>query len=266
MKTNKYLVTVNNLEIINDLKKVGITTFLFPLKGYTVGFPSTFEISEIKEDNAYLFINRILPSNDIDALKLILNNLPSNIKGIIFDDLGVLQIVKDLKLEKILYLNHFATNYESINLFLEYVDSLVISTDITKDEINAILEHVKKPLVLHSFGFVPVMYSRRTLLSNYNKHFNLESKKYAQLEDKLEHNKFFAYENEYGTVLFNHIPSNSLEISNNNILYYFINTAFLNNEQVLDLFDSVLNNKEINIEHDLGFLNKATIYKLKDVD
>lgn len=266
MKTNKYLVTVNNLEIINDLKKVGITTFLFPLKGYSVGFPATFEISEIKEDKAYLFINRILPSNDMDALKLILNNLPSNIKGIVFDDLGILQLIKDLKIEKILYLNHFATNYESINSFLEYVDSLVISTDITKAEIEVILANSKKPLVLHAFGYVPVMYSRRTLLTNFNKHFNIENKKSAKIEDTLVHNKFLAFENEYGTVLFHHVPSSALEISDNNILYYFINTAFLNDEQVLDLFDSVLNNKEINIEHDTGFLNKATIYKLKDVD
>ena len=115
MKLNNLLVTINNLEIINELKKVGVSTFLFPLKGYTVGFPNTYEIEDIKEENSYIFINRILPSDDIDQLKAILLNLPNNIKGIMFDDLGILEIIKNIEIEKVLYLNHFSTNYESIN-------------------------------------------------------------------------------------------------------------------------------------------------------
>lgn len=266
MKLSNLLVTVNNLDIIDDLKKVGVTTFLFPLKDYTVGFPNTFCITEIKEDNAYIFLNRILPSDDIDSLKEILNNLPDNIVGVVFDDLGVLEIVKDLEIKKILYLNHFCTNIESINHFLEYVDSLVISTDITEKEIMEILNNTSKPLTIYGFGYVPVMYSRRTLLSNFYKHFNLENKNSAHLNDKMVNNKFFAYENEYGTVLYHHIPSNSLEVKHNNILYYIINTSFLSDSEVIDLINSIKENKEININHDRGFLDKATIYKLKDVD
>ena len=106
MKLNNYLVTVNNLEIIDELKKVGVSTFLFPLKDYTVGFPNTFLITDIKEENSFIFINRILTSDEIDNLKLIINNLPNNIKGIMFDDLGILEIVKDLNIKKILYLKY----------------------------------------------------------------------------------------------------------------------------------------------------------------
>ena len=266
MKINNFLVTVNNLDIINDLKKVGITTFLFPLKGYTVGFPNTFEISDIKIDNAYIFINRILPSDEIDNLKKLLNEIPENIKGIVFDDLGVLEILKDSNLKKILYLNHFGTNYESVNHFLEFVDSMVISTDITKEEIEVILANAEKPLVIHAFGYVPVMYSRRTLLTNFNKYFNLENKSIANIKDKMANNKFFVYENEFGTVIYHHLPSNSLEIKHPNLLYYLINTAFLENDQVIDLFNALKHDKKINIEYDRGFLNRPTIYKLKDVD
>jgi len=266
MKQNNYLVTVNNLDLIEKLKKVGVSTFLFPLKDYTVGFPNTYEITDIKEDNAYIFINRILPSDDIDDLRKILNNLPNNIKGIMFDDLGVLELIKELAIEKILYLNHFSTNYESINSFLEYVDSLVISTDITKEEIEVILNKTNKPLIIYGFGYVPVMYSRRMLLTNFNKHFNLENKNISNIKDKMANNKFFAYENNFGTVLYHHLPSNSLEIKHDNIYYYLINTAFLKDEEVLNLFNSISNDSEINIPYDRGFLDKETIYKLKDGD
>jgi len=266
MEKNNYLVTVNNLDIIEKLKKVGVTAFLFPLKDYTVGFPNTYTLEEIKEENAYIFINRLIPSDEIDSLKEILKNIPKNIKGIMFDDLGVLEIIKDLNVEKILYKNHFSTNYESINAYLEYVDSLVISTDITKAEIELILKKASKPLILHGFGYVPVMYSRRTLLTNFNKNFNLEHKEIAHIKDQMANNKFFAYENAYGTVLFHHIPSNHLEINHNNIYYKLINTAFLSDEEVLNLFSSINNNEEIKLEHDNGFLYKETIYKLKDGD
>lgn len=263
MKLNNYLVTVNNLEIIDELKKVGVSTFLFPLKDYTVGFPNTFLITDIKEENSFIFINRILTSDEIDNLKLIINNLPNNIKGIMFDDLGILEIVKDLNIKKILYLNHFSTNYESINAFLEYVDSLVISTDITEYEIKEILEKATKPLVLNSFGYVPVMYSRRLLLTNFNKHFKLLNKNTATIKDKIADNKFFVFENEFGTVLYNNIPSSSLEIKHANILYYLVNTAFLSNEEIIKLFKEINDNKNVSIKHDNGFLERPTIYKLK---
>lgn len=264
MKLNKFLVTVNNLDIINDLKKVGVTTFLFPLRNYSVGFPNTFSLDEILEENAYVFINRILSSTEIDELKKLLYKIPENIKGIVFDDLGVLEIINDLKIDKILYLNHFGTNYESINYFLDYVDSMVISTDITQQEIYTILDNTKKPLTIYGFGYVPVMYSRRLLLSNFNQHFNLENINNANISDKIAKNKFKVYENEFGTILYHNKPSSSLQIEHDNILYHLINTVFLNDQEVLELFKSIRNNQEIKIEHDNGFLNKPTIYKLKD--
>lgn len=266
MKLNNFLVTVNNLDIIEKLKKVGVSTFLFPLKDYCVGFPTTYNISDILEENAYLFINRILSSDEIDSLKKHLNNIPKNIKGIVFDDLGILEIIKDLKTEKILFLNHFGTNFESVNYFLEYVDSMVISTDITKNEIEEILKKSNKPLVLYGFGHVSVMYSRRLLLTNFNMHFNLENKSRAIVSDKIANNTFKVIENEYGTVFYHHLPSSALEIKNDNILYYLINTVFFSDEEVIELLNCIKNNEDIKIVHDRGFLDTPTIYKLKDGD
>ena len=60
---NKFLVSINNLDDIEIYKKVGVTTFLFPLEGYAVGYPSifsVFDINKIKEENKYVLINRIL--------------------------------------------------------------------------------------------------------------------------------------------------------------------------------------------------------------
>ena len=45
-------------------------------------------------------------------------------------------------------------------------------------------------------------------------------------------------------------------------LYYFINSVFLTDEDIINF----ITNKELNTECDDGFLNKKTIYKLKDCD
>ena len=62
------------------------------------------------------------------------------------------------------------------------------------------------------------------------------------------------------------MPSSSLEIDHDNIMYYLINTNLMSDGDVLLLLNSIKNNEKIAITHDLGFLNRPTIYKLKDVD
>jgi len=256
MKNNKILITVNKLEDINRLKKLGITKLLFPLKGFCVGMPNTFLVSEIPCDG-YIFVNRILDNKGIDDLKEILSNLPTNIKGIIFDDLGVLEIIKNLQIEKILYLSHFNTNSESVNIYLDYVDSVIVSTDITREEIEYIIKNAKKEIVLFTFGYTGVMYSRRLLIDNYNKFYNLESENPIVI-DNTGH-KFIVYENEYGTYFYHEKLFNGLELMELDAKYYFINSVFLGIEQI----ENILKGNLDNLNCDKGFLYQETIYKLK---
>jgi len=237
MTKNKTLLLVNNYSLIAKLKEESNITFLFPLKDFTVGFENTFMLSDI-DIEGFIFINRILDNASIIKLKGILNNLPKNIKGIVFDDIGVLNVLLelDLKITKILFLNHLNCNYESINGYLKYVDSVVISTDITKEETEEILLKTTKPLVLYLFGHVNIMYSRRNLLTNYNKHFNKNISLNSWLDESMSHKKFHIIENEYGTVIYTSEPFNNLDLANNdNILYNLINTVFLTDTEVINI-------------------------------
>ena len=247
------------MDIIPKLKNKGIERFVFPLSFFCVGIPNTFSIEEIKEDNAYLLVNRLLDSESINKLDKILHSLPNNIKGIIFDDLGIIEITKDLSLEKILYCTHFNTNYESINYYFDYVDEVIVSTDITKDEIIEITKKAKKKVSLFVFGLVPSLYSRRSLLTNYARHFDKEADLQKTLSIKNE--KFIAIENDYGMMMYHYPYFNALELLEVPAKYYFYYPILLNDDQIIDLLESNLNN----IENDDGFLNKQTIYKIKDI-
>lgn len=259
MKNKDILITVNNLNEIDRLKRLGIKHFVYPLKDFCVGMPNTFLVSEIKEEG-FIYINRILDNKGIDDLKEILNNLPKKIIGIIFDDLGILEIIKDLKVTKILYLSHFNTNLESSKIYLDYVDSVVVSSDITKEEMEYITRNIPNRLTVVILGFQMAMYSRRLLLNNYSDYHNVE--KTNPLVIKNTDTEFLVYENEYGTAFYHRPLFNGLELLELPCRYYFINSVFLTLEDI----EGLLNGKS-NIPTSKGFLEKETIYKLKgDLD
>ena len=243
---SKVLFTVTNLNIIDKLKKLGIDKFVYPFSFFCVGVLNTYELSDIKEENSYLLINRVLDTKDIESLKDILHHLPSNIKGIIFEDLGLIKVMEDLAIEKILFAPHITTNYMSINSYLRYVDTLIVSYDITDKEVS-----------FFAFGPTSSMYSRRTLLTSHSKHFNIDYKNVLNVN--VNNNDFIAVENAYGTVLY-HMPYyNGLGLLNKKAKYYFYFPLFLSDEDIINL----VNNDLSNIDTTKGFLDTKTIYKIK---
>ncbi len=260
MKESKFLITVTNEEMLNW--KVKNINFLFPIEGYSVGFLKTFSIEEIKLSNSFLYINRILDKEAIEKLKEDLKHISEKIIGICFTDLGVIRIVKELGLHlKLIYMqNHNTTNASSINYYLEEVDSVLVSTDITKEEIFTILNRAKKPLVLPYFMRVEAMYSRRTLLANYERHFDLEKENTKTLHEEISKMDFLAVENPYGTVLYTNKFIDYRSMKHENVLYYYINPIGLDNKTI----ESVLKGQDLSSISDSGFLNKETYYRLKE--
>lgn len=266
MNPTKFLVLIQDLALIEEYKKARITNFLFPLSNFSVGFEVTFSLDEIKE--GYLYINRILDQKSYELLKETLKDLKKEIKGIVFEDFGVITIFQELKLTQqlILFQTHFGTNASSINENLKFVDSVVIGTDITKEEIDIILKQTKKPLVYYLYGLIPGMYSRRTLLSNFEQEMKLPSKKKVLLEEQVTKKQFLAVENEYGTVLYHGNYFNGQEdLDDEKIMYYFINPLFLDISEQTELIQDLLKKKKhLKENEDQGFLYTKTIYRLKE--
>ena len=251
----KYLILATESITI---KKVPNVYFLFPLKDYCVGFTKEFTLEQIKIEDAYIYINRLLNYNDIINLKKILTKIPPNIKGVVFEDLGVYECLKDLSLEKILYQTHSCCSIKTINTYLLKMDSVVISPDITKEETIEILNKAQKPLIIYGYGYLPCMYSRRTLNTNYANYYHYPKQKILKLEESVTNYPFLAVENKYGTVLYdNHLYNANTLKDNNNIKYILLN-PFQTNLDVLDLINNFLNNQT----EASGFLHKKTTYYL----
>lgn len=259
------LIYVDKLEYISDYRKAGVSAFLFGLSNYCVGY-NTYTLDDIKNvevSNKYLLINRVLDCKAIDELKVILKDI-SGIKGIVFEDIGLVNVLNDFDGEKILFQNHFGTNKDSINFWLDRVDSVFVSNEITYDEIDYICKNVKKDVVLHLYGYNQVMYSRRLLLSNWSERFNIEKKSTNVISDISSGIKFRAMENEYGTVMYSqNVFNGSRLLGLDNVKYYYVNTTMVDHNVIMDF----LTNKEHSSEdEDNGFLDRETIYKLKGRD
>lgn len=261
MKKEKILINIEQLTDIDSYKKIGINNFLFAVSDFSIGY-KTFKISDIEklECNKYLLINRIFNSEDCENFKKIIPEL-SNFDGIVFEDIAVYNILKSTNINLIWNQTHFATNYSSINYWLELVDSAVISNELTLDEVRDILDKSNKKLVLNIFGKNPIMYSRRTLLTNFNKNFNLSSNKEMVLNESITKNEFLATETDKGTFIFNNSYFNLMpylkDFNNDKILYYLIYPNGLSASEI----DEYINGKLDNTND--GFMNKKTIYKLR---
>ena len=154
------MIYVEDKDYIDDYRKVGVSTFLFALENYCVGYKtlSLEEIKKIDVSNKFLLLNRVFNCHDIDKLKDILEDI-GDIKGLVFEDLGVYQIVKkmNLNLELILFQNHFGTNIRSINYWQDKVSGVFVSNELTYDEIDYISRNCHN-LCVHLYGYNQVMY------------------------------------------------------------------------------------------------------------
>lgn len=261
MKKEKILCNIENLIDIDNYKKIGINNFLFAVDGFSIGYNS-FNINELKklECNKYLLLNRVLNNEDIDNLLKIKEQL-KYFDGIIFEDIGVYNILYDTNITLIWNQNHFATNYKSINYYLEMMDSAVISNELTKEEVKDIIDRVNKPIILNVFGKNMIMYSRRTLLTNFNKYYNLLEIRDSIIEEPITNNEFNIKEYDKGTIIYNNKYFNIInylnELNDDNILFYLIYPNGLDYVEI----DKIINNNS-NIVYDDGFMNRKTIYKL----
>ena len=179
---------------------------MLPLEGYSIGFNCSFDIDEINElslnNKVYVLMNKFLHLK-IDSFREIYDKFNKNIMFIV-EDIGLSDVIDKNRI--ILYENHILSNYKAIN-FLNSLgfNNLVINNDLTISEIEEIIDMSKCNLYYFYTSKNMLMYSRRNLVDNYNKHFKLNNKveKY-DLVEKVSKNILEITDYEDGSVVRNH--------------------------------------------------------------
>lgn len=275
----KLMLIPNEKELDDD-----VDAYLLGIENLSVNMQVYFTLEEIKklktDKEIFISLNKNMHSKDIGILKKTLIELSKiNIKGIFFYDIGVLNIVKELKIDIPLVCaqEHMTTNYETINFWYENkVEYTQLSEELKEEEIIKIKKNTKSKLIVPLLGYFPMFVSRRHLKENYLKQFNLNDKSKINYIEK--ENKIYPIVDEKVTTVYTNAYLNGIKeyVNLKDIEYALINSFLIEKEKIKKIIKLFKNANENNKQEyyqkisnildnnvDTFFLHKDTVYKVK---
>ncbi len=270
----KILVIPNNKEIIDTYLNTPIDGLILPIENLSVNSTCYFNISDIKQikdktdKEICISINKIMMNKDLLLLEETLKKLNNlKISKVLFYDLSVLNICKrlNLNMELVIFQDHLNAS-TSTNLFYKKrgVNYSVITNDITISEINEISKY--QSLMMICYGYLPIFYSRRYLITNYLTYLNKEKKDVPYLI-KEKNDSYIIEEEKEGTTIYTKEPINLInEIDNLNIDYIIVNSNHISTKEFIKVLNQYINKDKDEKEYYKGFLEKKTVYKVEDYE
>lgn len=284
----KLIVSLNKKELSKFLEFTN--SFIIGLKDYCVNYLE-LDIDEIeklliKYPNIELFvsINKNIFNKDINDLSLKLKRLSKlNIKGILFYDLSILELVLklNLKIDLCYHQTHMVTNYNICNYYNEHgVKYAYLSTELTKEEIEEINDKTDMILMTYLIGHIPISHSKRKLVSNFYKHIKkTNNNKINIIKEDFKDTKYYCIENKIGTTILTYDILNGTKAFidlKDKIEYGILDSQEIEDDiflKILKLYkeslDNKINDKDLIEKVNLligdysGFFFKKSIYKVK---
>ena len=270
----KVLVIPNSKELLDKVINMKIDGLILPINNLSVNSTYYLELKDIKEiinktdKEICILLNKNITNKDLPLLEKTLIELNKlKVSKVLFYDLSVLNICRklNLNLELSIFQDHLNASTNS-NLFSKRrgVNYTVITNDITLSEINEISR--VQSLMMECFGYLPIFYSRRYLITNYLDFIN-KKKKNALYTIKEKNNSYIIEEEKEGTTIYTKEPINLInEIDKLKIDYIILNSIHIETNNFINILNQYLEKKKDNKEHYLGFLNEKTVYKVEDYE
>ena len=193
---SKILTIPSSIIEIEKTKNI-VDGFIIGIKDMCVNTNFCIDMNEldllknINDKDIFISINKNMHNKDLKLIKEILLKLNNyNIKGVLYYDVGVLNIYNklDLNYDLVWSQEHLSTNYNTINYWNSFgVNYAYISSDITEEEMIKITQNTKASLMVNLFGYLPMFVSKRHIVKNYLEYFNLSddsSVNYMEKEGK----------------------------------------------------------------------------------
>jgi len=248
-----------------------IDAYILPLENLSINYHNTFSLKQIEEltkldKEMFVCVNKNIHNNELNKLEKNLIELSKlNIKGIIYYDIAVLNIVKKLNLNINLVWaqEHLTTNYKTVNYWYKNgANYTYLSSELTKREIDEIKNNTKAKLFVNIFGYIPMFTSRRNLIDNYINTFNLENQTKQNTIYK-EGNSYPINDTNIGTTVYSNYILNATEEDFSNIDYLVFNSNLIDEKEFKNVLKNYKNKEKNKFPKETGFLYKETIYKVK---
>lgn len=281
---------------LEEYIKLGIKTFLLPLRDFSVEYSKYYSLAEIKKVREkypkielFISINKNIMNEEIDSLKNILIQLDNlNIKGIFFYDSALIRLMKKLKLNISLVWaqTHMVTNYNSCNYYYDNgVEYAMLSKELRLDEVKEIISKARTKSIIELITKPSIAFSKRHLVTNYYTNINEEAKDEVTINEKISDTDLIVRENRDGSTFIKNSILNGFsildELMDTNLSYILIKEDYIDHDLFIKIITNLvyyLNNyKEMNtlekekfiknqeelLGNDTGFFFRKMIYKVK---
>ena len=297
---NNIIVTYPNSENFEFYIQNNIDGFAIGIENFSENFNYLVKESSLKkveeklnsiDKKIYIVLNKIFFNSDLENLKKLLFKLDKmNIQAVVFSDMAVFNIVKENSLNiNLIWSSKMVINSKTINFFEKRgLYGFITTPQITIDEFIDICDNTKSKAIIKLFGYTNMATSSRSLITNYFKYIKLNKnpkKKYYMYEKSTNEfypiiegdtTNFFSSKILNGLMEYKKLINKGVDcdiflddylIPENN--FYNIIEAFAalrnypNDDIFADKLKTVVDSNLFN-ETDNGFLNKKTIFKVKN--
>lgn len=231
MKLIVELTNINQIKRFSKLKNVKY--LLVGYKGLSFNYSCSYEEDDIsnifvaaKKQKLGLILNaeRLFSDDDLLVVKqLILNKFFDQFEYITYSDFGFKYLMSDAGYQSKLIFRAptYLTNSEDVNIYSDMNAYVVLSSEISSQELIDLSKQINKKTIVDLFGQNACFYSRRLLLTNYFLYRNIDkdpSKATYQVVEELREDFLPIIEDETGTRIlepFNHCLCEEIkELSN----------------------------------------------------
>lgn len=254
----KLFVEINNLDLFDYCEQMdnveGVILSLLPLSLNDSPMDlDLFDKALNKKTHLKKIVNveRIFKEDELMSAFEIVKKYQKLIDYVLLSDFGMLNLVKELGIKTIYRAPTYLTNSFDINEYLMFFDFVVISSEITNDELIRISNKLPNRTMVDLFGMNQIFYSRRPLITNYFKYKNIDLDPHYhgyQIMEETRDTKQFILEDDYGTYVyeFGYYKLDTIP----DLSFGIIHLPFLvdpSKKNVIEYYNSLLNGKEASL-------------------
>ena len=212
----EFIGTLNDASFVD----LNLDAFIFGNKNYAVRLTASFDYGQMKDllglikkqnKKAYVSVNKLFTQDEIKGLEEYLISIKDlGVDGILFSDMAVYQIAKRNGFDSLLIYDPdtLMVNSFDVKFFNELgIQSVVLSKDISLDDIVACGNRNPGFITIYSYGHFPLFYSKRKLVENYFYAYEKDPTKYIEnrnlLTQEITRNEMYPiYQDGNGTIIF----------------------------------------------------------------
>lgn len=268
----KLIVSATSLEHLTELLKKDVDGIILSIDKLSVNDSFYIDVDildkiDFMEKEVFVSLNKLMHNSDLEYLRETMHKLSDKNVRIMFYDMAVYNIAKEYNMidKLIICQDHLNASILSNKFYLNRgIKASYITSDITKDELLEIKDKSGMEIFFLGYGYAPIFYSRRYLISNYLKYINEENngKKYEIISDNGV--TYPIDEEKYGTTIYTEKPINLINYMDilKDIDYLVLKSNKISDSEFNKMVDKFINHEHIDDAY-IGFFETKTIYRVK---